>query len=206
MAGAAGGGMPDVLCARCFSLKNYGRVKSEAAEHVLPDFDLGRKVRSAAQGKECWVRIAPIMLASNQGSTVQPHPFLLLTAMHTNRIPTLQHILLLLPPPLQVGTKIKLQKDRRALVLCVVDVWDFDGSLPRLALKSLLPPDFDLATSDPASLGFKLMVAVNKFDLLPSQATATRVEQWVRLRLKQAGLPKPEKVFMVGGAGRQGGG
>ena len=104
-----------------------------------------------------------------------------------------------------MGTKIKLQKDRRALVLCVVDVWDFDGSLPRLALKSLLPPDFDLATSDPASLGFKLMVAVNKFDLLPSQATATRVEQWVRLRLKQAGLPKPEKVFMVGGAGRQGG-
>ncbi len=100
-----------------------------------------------------------------------------------------------------MGTKIRLQKDRRALVLCVVDVWDFDGSLPRMALKSLLPPDFDLATSDPAALGFKLMVAVNKFDLLPSQATATRVEQWVRLRIKQAGLPKPEKVFMVSGAG-----
>jgi hypothetical protein len=30
-----------------------------------------------------------------------------------------------------------------------------------------------------------------------SQATARRVEQWVRLRLKQGGLPRPEAVFMV---------
>ena len=35
----------------------------------------------------------------------------------------------------KVGRKIFLQKDRRAVVLCVVDVWDFDGSLPRAALK-----------------------------------------------------------------------
>lgn len=35
----------------------------------------------------------------------------------------------------KVGRKIFLQKDRRAVVLCVVDVWDFDGSLPRLALQ-----------------------------------------------------------------------
>jgi hypothetical protein len=34
----------------------------------------------------------------------------------------------------KVGRKIALQKDRRALVLVVVDVWDFDGSLPRAAL------------------------------------------------------------------------
>lgn len=31
----------------------------------------------------------------------------------------------------KVGRKIFLQKDRKAVVLCVVDVWDFDGSLPR---------------------------------------------------------------------------
>jgi hypothetical protein len=34
----------------------------------------------------------------------------------------------------QVGRKISLQKDRKAMVLCVVDVADFDGSLPRTAL------------------------------------------------------------------------
>lgn len=77
-------------------------------------------------------------------------------------------------------------------MLCVVDVSDFDGSLPRLALRSLLPPGAGDALPD--ELGFKLMVAVNKFDTLPAQATAARVEQWVRIRLKQAGLPRPDKV------------
>ena len=31
----------------------------------------------------------------------------------------------------KVGGKIRLQRRRRAVVLCVVDVADFDGSLPR---------------------------------------------------------------------------
>lgn len=34
-------------------------------------------------------------------------------------------------------------------------------------------------------------------DLLPKQATAMRVAQWVRLRVQQAGLPRPDKVFCV---------
>lgn len=39
--GAAG---TAVLCARCFSLRNYGQVKNAAAEGDLPEFDFGRKV------------------------------------------------------------------------------------------------------------------------------------------------------------------
>ena len=35
----------------------------------------------------------------------------------------------------KVGGKIRLQRHRRAVVLCVVDVADFDGSLPRAALQ-----------------------------------------------------------------------
>ncbi len=35
----------------------------------------------------------------------------------------------------KVGRKIALQKFRRAVVLCVVDVADFDGSLPRDAVR-----------------------------------------------------------------------
>jgi hypothetical protein len=50
---------------------------------------------------------------------------------------------------------------------------------------------------DADALPFQFMVAVNKFDLLPRQATARRVEQWVRSRLRQAGLPKPDRVFML---------
>lgn len=39
----------------------------------------------------------------------------------------------------KVGQKMALQKFRRPVVLCVVDLADFDGSLPRHALLSLLP-------------------------------------------------------------------
>ena len=33
-----------VTCARCYSLRNYGRVKNEAAEILVPSFDFGRVV------------------------------------------------------------------------------------------------------------------------------------------------------------------
>ncbi|MEW5317331.1 MAG: hypothetical protein WDW38_008639 [Sanguina aurantia] len=95
----------------------------------------------------------------------------------------------------KVGRKIALQKDRRAVVLCVVDIWDFDGSLPRKALQSLFPPVGSPQAGE--EVRFKLMIAVNKFDLLPKEATMMRVSAWVRTRLASAGLPKPEAVFMV---------
>lgn len=34
----------EVTCARCYSLRNYGRVKNEAAEILMPSFDFGRVV------------------------------------------------------------------------------------------------------------------------------------------------------------------
>jgi hypothetical protein len=229
-AGALPEGLPDVLCARCFSLKHTGKVKNLAAEGALPDFDLGRKVRAAGTllaahaagacgAAGCWPLGAPGPAPPRPPPDPRSSGPLTSTtaqrsaAQRSTELSTAPHCTN--PPPPQVGTKIRLQKDRRALVLCVVDVWDFDGSLPRAALKSLLPPGLDLGAAPPApgargeragpgappaaDLGFKLMVAVNKFDLLPSQATATRVEQWVRIRMRQAGLPKPDKVFMVGG-------
>jgi hypothetical protein len=167
----------DLLCARCFSLTHYGRVRSALAEAAMPEFDLARKV----------------------------------------------------------GRKIALQRDRRATVMVVVDITDFDGSLPRAALQALLQgspagsgggdvgaaaaaasaararrglgggggygrPSDDLDPDDPNNTPFTLVVAANKFDLLPTQATAARVERWVRLRLRQAGLPRPERVFMTSAA------
>lgn len=35
----------------------------------------------------------------------------------------------------KLGQKIALQKGRNTVVLCVVDITDFDGSLPREALR-----------------------------------------------------------------------
>jgi len=135
--------VPDILCQRCFSLKHSGVVKVQAAEELLPDFDLGKKV----------------------------------------------------------GRKIFLQKDRRAVVLMVVDASDFDGSLPIEAVRSLLPPGYtppppsSISTSatnkrspkdaeeEAGPLKFRLMVALNKVDLLPKEATHTRLIAWVRNRV-----------------------
>ncbi len=60
---------------------------------------------------------------------------------------------------------------------------DFDGSLPRAALRSILPEDLrapsprnDGTGERPLPLGFRLIVAVNKADLLPKQVTPARLE------------------------------
>ena len=76
----------------------------------------------------------------------------------------------------KVGRKIKLQKYRRAVVLCVVDMADFDGSLPREALQELLPGLEEGEHGSPAGLGYRLVVAASKVDLLPPQATQARLQ------------------------------
>lgn len=76
----------------------------------------------------------------------------------------------------KVGRKIKLQKYRRAVVLCVVDMADFDGSLPRAALQELLPSLEQGQNESQATLGYRLVIAASKVDLLPSQATAARLQ------------------------------
>ena len=71
----------------------------------------------------------------------------------------------------RVGSKIRLQRFRRAVILCVVDIADFDGSLPRAALADMLP---DLSKTHAA--GYRLVVAVNKCDLLPKEVTEARLQ------------------------------
>jgi hypothetical protein len=47
----------------------------------------------------------------------------------------------------KVGRKIAATPHRRAVVLCVVDVADFDGSLPRAALSAIVPRGGNSLTS-----------------------------------------------------------
>ncbi|KAG7671412.1 hypothetical protein Ndes2526A_g02061 [Nannochloris sp. 'desiccata'] len=142
--------LSSILCARCYSLNHYGKVKSAEAESALPGFDFGRVI----------------------------------------------------------GTRINMQKFRRSVVLMVVDLGDFDGSLPRAAIKSLLPPGYrgaDEGNRLPST--FRLVVAANKSDLLPSVATNLRIENWVRRRMAQGGLPRPSAIHIVSsqkGAGVKG--
>ena len=73
----------------------------------------------------------------------------------------------------KVGRKLQLQKFRRAVVLCVVDLQDFDGSLPRQALQELLP---SISQESSSAAGYRLVIAANKVDLLPAQATQARLK------------------------------
>ena len=130
----------DLVCARCYSLKHYGKVKSLVAETALPDFDLGKSV----------------------------------------------------------GRTITLRQFRRSVVVAVVDLADFDGSLPRKAIMSLLPTAE--ARNKPAKTldgSFRFIIVANKADLLPKQATKARLEQWVRKRVEEGGLPRPSSVYIV---------
>lgn len=95
----------------------------------------------------------------------------------------------------KVGKKIKLQKYRRAVVLCVVDLADFDGSLPKAALQELLP-GLEQGQSQ-AAQGYRLIIAASKVDLLPSQATAARLQAWIYRRCRQANLPPPAAVHLI---------
>ena len=70
-----------VVCARCYSLRNYGKVKNEAAEILMPSFDFGRVV----------------------------------------------------------GDRLSRLGPGGAVVLCLVDLVDFDGSFPVDAVDILSP-------------------------------------------------------------------
>ena len=85
----------------------------------------------------------------------------------------------------KVGRKIAFQKTRTAVILCVVDLADFDGSLPREAVRALIPQEHWVQPAgDYGSYGrspsmqqqWSLVVAANKADLLPAQAKPQRLE------------------------------
>lgn len=157
------------------------KVKSDVAEGALPEFDLAKKV-----GHRGRVGLHALTKGTQKGlANVSCNPFHSKALPFASAAPAATRIsqaaaacacvIANCPPPptAQVGRKIALQKDRRALVLCVVDVWDFDGSLPRTALQALFPPGVgESGGALPQDAPFQLAVAVNKFDLLPTQARA----------------------------------
>ena len=96
-----------------------------------------------------------------------------------------------------VGRVIQSRQFRRAVVLIVVDLADFDGSLPRLAIRSLLQSSDTANLSNATPSDFKLVIAANKSDLIPREATTARLEKWVRRRIADGGLPRPSSVHIV---------
>ena len=131
-----------VVCARCHTLRNYGKVKDESMENLLPNFDFERVV----------------------------------------------------------GARLKKAYGRRAVVLMVVDGSDFDGSFPRIAAEVLAKTDEQLGLAwqeGKAGNTPRLLVVMNKIDLLPRQISPNRLEQWVRRRSKAGGVTRVAGVHLV---------
>lgn len=84
---------------------------------------------------------------------------------------------------------------KSTVVVAVVDAADFDGSLPRNALKALWPKDREGRPVRPR--GTHLVLVANKADLLPPYVSAKRLQEWVKRRTKQAGLPDPTDIHLV---------
>ena len=71
----------------------------------------------------------------------------------------------------------------RCVVVAIVDLFDFHGSLV---------PDLSVVVGDNP-----LVLVGNKFDLLPAAAAAKDVERWVRAEARKAKVPSPQSVHLV---------
>ncbi|CAM6114407.1 unnamed protein product [Calypogeia fissa] len=131
-----------VVCARCHALRNYGKVKDEDVENLLPDFDF-------------------------------------------------EYV---------VGSRLRKAIGRRAVVLMVIDSVDFDGSFPRMAASILADAERELGKSwqeGKAANVPRLVIVLNKVDLLPGQLSPVRLEQWARRRSRAGGVTQISGVHIV---------
>ena len=172
---------PAPVCARCFSLTHYGRVKSEPAEAALPGFDLARRV-GAPLGRSRFRRQV-LLVVVDAGD-------------FDGSLPRTALVDLLQAADRAAGG---------AGTFLAGGGGDDDGSGRRSggdAADRASPAD-TAAGASPSFLAPgaprppALILAVNKADLLPKAATPGRLEQWVRRRVRDAGLPKPAAVALV---------
>eukprot|EP01126_Amoeba_proteus_P050106 TRINITY_DN5890_c0_g2_i5.p1 TRINITY_DN5890_c0_g2~~TRINITY_DN5890_c0_g2_i5.p1 ORF type:complete len:491 (-),score=82.70 TRINITY_DN5890_c0_g2_i5:999-2471(-) len=83
----------------------------------------------------------------------------------------------------QLISMLKPMKEKRALMVKIVDIFDFDGSF--------LPNVRDFVGNNP------IIVVANKADLLPSGATTERIIKWIRSCIKQRGLTNVVDVRLI---------
>ncbi len=152
-----------VLCARCYSLSHYGRaLVTRKPSHAC--FMTALRAGLAARPRVCasWLAnlsrcmggataysfsivacdvgqvagccVSPGSDIGLQHDVKAPHTFLARRQIKSARA---EAALPEFDLGRRVGRKIGLQRARRAVVLCVVDAADFDGSLPRAALQGL---------------------------------------------------------------------
>lgn len=131
-----------VVCARCHSLRNYGKVKDESVENLLPDFDF----------------------------------------------------------EVTVGARLMKTTGSRSTVVMVVDTVDFDGSFPRrvaVLVSKAMEEGAHVWKEGKSGNVPRLVLVATKLDLLPTQVTPQRLENWVRRRSRFGGAEKLHGVHLV---------
>lgn len=149
-------GTARVLCARCYSLTHYGCAHAcLRSKYTSVSCSLGFSGLTLPCGI---IRTAELGIRSQQ---LHGPPFTVFMSSFLGQLSVMEEENLLIPhwgvwcrqiksamaeaalPEFdlakRVGRKLALQRFRRSVVLCVVDAADFDGSLPRNALRALLP-------------------------------------------------------------------
>lgn len=92
--------------------------------------------------------------------------------------------------PLTVPTSVFAEytaalRTQDVTALLVLDIWDFHGTLLHDIGREL------------SGRGRRLMVAINKVDLLPSNFSGDRVMRWVHEQLSAAGVTASEGIYLV---------
>ncbi|KAJ9515420.1 hypothetical protein QJQ45_016414 [Haematococcus lacustris] len=207
-------GLPDVICQRCYSLRHAGceavkldyawrehastarsqhledpgKVKVQEAESDMPGFDLARKVgrKIALQKDRRAVVLACVDAADFDGSL----PRVALASLYPPGYVDLSR-----PapsPPSEDGPGSR--EGPRG------------SSLGRVRQPALGREGGEVERRGEEEEGpgvrFKLMLALNKVDLLPEEASRARLLHWVRTRMEQAGLPRPDKAISEAELGR----
>ena len=143
---------PTVVCARCFSLVHYGKVKSDDAESLLQSFNLRNMVSGVLKSENVSRRL------------------------------------------------------RTPLVIVVVaDIIDFEGSISddiiRVAQEHVSANHSSRQMAKrkhhSSTDEVKIILCVNKVDLLPSFVGEKRLREWINRRLVSLGLQKPDKICLV---------
>ena len=194
-------------CACCCS-----QVKSKKAEQALPEFNLAKVVGSRIQKQG--FRQAVLLCVVRQPRRQARGCALALIAVHwhpsTSAVTSENHAALqavcsgwrrqqpvpgsmstnstfrsTLLPEVAVPAASALQQVLPMLPV-QVDLADFDGSLPRLALQALLQ------ASGTKGSDLRLVIAANKVDLLPKQAVRERLE----VRQTLAALPAHTQISL----------
>ncbi|KAL6967310.1 hypothetical protein U1Q18_033116 [Sarracenia purpurea var. burkii] len=196
----------DTVCARCHSLRNYGQVKNQAAENLIPDFDFDRLITTRLMkptgNADATVVVMVVDCVDFDGSFPRRAAKSLFKALEG----------------IKDGPKLskKCWKNKAENTSMLGNgANEFSIEFCRYKAERATKAERSGGRGREAEVGGrapgrqgqagrisnkklpKLVLVATKVDLLPSQISPTRLDRWVRHRAKAGGAPKLSGVYLV---------